>query len=694
MTPTEALRDAESSFQRGDFSRAQKLLVGLLDSNYESSKVNELLGYIAGNSGDLDAALKHLQAACAYSHSSAEALYYLGKCYMQREEFSKAVRCYEKSIQKAGLYFEAIHDLATAQSHLGEYTVAHTNYLKAKSLNPKSHELFFNIGRLYEEQRKLTDALASYERAVELEPDYPEAWSNRGVVLSELKRHKEAVESFARSIKLKPNNAKAWGNRGNSLNDLKRYEEALSSYQQALKLKSDIDFWLGSLIQTQMKICDWTDLDSKLSSLQSGLEAEHKFSNLLPVLGSFDSPKLQQLAAKMYVKAKYQPSNQLGLIAKRPKDQKIRIGYFSMDFREHPVAQLTADLFELHDRNQFEVYAFSFGANSQDLMRQRLEKSFDKFLDVDHLSDIDIARLSRELKVDIGIDLGGHTKDSRPRIFSERAAPIQVNYLGYPGTWGHPCMDYFIGDKTTITDESRDYFSEKIIYMPHQFQANPISRLISEQQRKRTELGLTDDAIVFCCFNNNWKITPIMFESWMQILQRVPKSVLWLYAENQWASKNIVAKAGDYGISCDRLIFANRVPDIGDHLARYQLADFFLDTFPYGAHTTASDALWTGLPVLTLAGKSFASRVAASLLDTVGLPELITHSLEQYEALAVELANNPERIRALKDFLVQNRSATPLFDTPRFTKHLEAAYHAMYERYHANLPPDHIYVES
>ena len=692
MTPTEALRDAESCFRIGDFSKAQKILVDLLDSNYEGSKVNELLGYIAGNSGDLDGALKYLQAACAYSHCSAEALYYLGKCYLQREEFSKAVRCYEKSIQKAGLYFEVLHDLATAQSHLGEYESAHANYLKAKSLNPKSHELFFNIGRLYEEQRNLTDALASFNRAVELKPDYAEAWSNRGVALNNLKRLDEALASFNRAVELKPDYAEAWSNRGSALNDLKRYVEALTSYQQAYNLKPDIEFLLGSLIYTQMKICDWTDLDSRLSSLQSKLEAKHKFSNPFPVLGLFDDPELQRSAAEIYANEKHQPTNQLGPIVKRPKSDKIRIGYFSMDFREHPVAQLTADLFELHDRDRFEVYAFSFGANNQDPMRQRLEKSFDKFLDVDHLSDIDIARLSRELKVDIGIDLGGHTKDSRPRIFSERAAPIQINYLGYPGTWGHPYMDYLIGDKTTITDENRDYFSEKIIYMPDQFQVNPISRPISEQQRKRTELGLPDDAIVFCCFNNNWKITPMMFESWMQILQRVPKSMLWLFEDNPTAAQNLRKEAEARGIEPQRLVFAKRM-DLAKHLARHKLADLFLDTLPYNAHTTASDALWAGLPVLTLAGKSFASRVAASLLDAVGLPELIAHTPEQYEELAIELANNPERLRALKDLLVQNRSTTPLFDTPRFAKHLESAYQAMYERYHANLPPDHIYVE-
>jgi predicted O-linked N-acetylglucosamine transferase (SPINDLY family) len=364
-----------------------------------------------------------------------------------------------------------------------------------------------------------------------------------------------------------------------------------------------------------------------------------------------------------------------------------------MDFREHPVAHLTADLFELHDRNQFEVYAFSFGKNNQDPMRQRLEKSFDKFLDVDHLNHIDIARLSRELKIDIGIDLGGHTKDSRPQIFSERAAPIQVNYLGYPGTWGRPCMDYFIGDKTTITSKSRDYFLEKIVYMPEQFQVNPISRPRSERHRKRTELGLPVDAIVFCCFNNNWKITPIIFESWMRILRKLPRSVLWLYAENPWATKNLVKRASECGVSSERLIFSKRI-SLEEYIVQYRHADLFLDTVPYNAGTTASDALWAGLPVLTCAGESFACRMAASLSETVGLPELFTRSLDQYEALAIEIASDPERLKMLKDRLMQKLSTTSLFDTSRFTRHLESAYKTMYERCHADLPPDDIYIST
>jgi predicted O-linked N-acetylglucosamine transferase (SPINDLY family) len=364
-----------------------------------------------------------------------------------------------------------------------------------------------------------------------------------------------------------------------------------------------------------------------------------------------------------------------------------------MDFCEHPVAYLTADLFKLHDRNQFEIYAFSLGVNNQDAMRQRLEQSFDKFLDVEHLNDSDITRLSRELALDIAIDLGGHTKDSRPRIFSERAAPIQVNYLGYPGTWGSSCMDYFIGDKTTITHENRDYFSEKIIFLPNTYQANPSRRPSLSKKPLRTNYGLPDKSFVFCCFNNNWKVSPAIFVQWMQILKQVPDSVLWLYADNPPSIENMRLEAARNGISAERFVFAERAP-LDEYLARFAIADLFLDTLPYNAGTTASDALWAGLPVLTCAGASFAGRMAGSLLKTIGLPDLVTATQNEYERKAIELATDREKLSEIKKRLEDGRRNSPLFDGKRFTKNLEAAYRAIYERHHADLQPDHIYVES
>jgi predicted O-linked N-acetylglucosamine transferase (SPINDLY family) len=350
-----------------------------------------------------------------------------------------------------------------------------------------------------------------------------------------------------------------------------------------------------------------------------------------------------------------------------------------------------AELFELHDKNQFELVGFSFGPTAKDEMRKRLKNSFDQFIDVSAKSDMEIAQLSRSLNIDIAVDLKGFTQDSRAGIFANRTAPIQVSYLGYPGTMGADYMDYIIADKTIIPVESQSCYSEKVVYLPNSYQANDRKRLISERQFTRQELGLPESGFVFCCFNNSYKILPATFDGWMRILKSVDGSVLFLYSENDWAEKNLKKEALTRGVDCTRLVFAGRMP-LSEHLARHRQADLFLDTLPYNAHTTTSDALWTGLPVLTLMGRSFASRVAASLLNAIGLSELITNTQEDYEALAIELAMNPKKLADIKLKLVSNRLTTHLFNTPLFTKNIEAAYIKMMERYLANLQPDHIFV--
>jgi predicted O-linked N-acetylglucosamine transferase (SPINDLY family) len=325
-------------------------------------------------------------------------------------------------------------------------------------------------------------------------------------------------------------------------------------------------------------------------------------------------------------------------------------------------------------------------------MRQRLEKAFDKFLDVKHLSDLDIARLSRDLEIDIAIDLGGHTQDSRPQIFAERAAPLQINYLGFPGTMGTQHLDYLIADSTLIPEDAQETYSEKIIYLPHSYQINDSNRKISDRRFTREEFGLPENGVVLCCFNNNWKILPEIFDCWVSILQSIDGSVLWLLEDNPAAAKNLYKEAINRNVGPSRLVFAKRMPH-AEHLARYKLADLFLDTFPYNAHTTASDALWAGTPVLTLQGRSFAARVAASLLTNIGVSELITPTKEEYVFLAVELALNPDKLAVIKAKLAQNRLTMPLFDTRLFTKHIETGYQKAYGRYHARLTPDHIYVD-
>jgi hypothetical protein len=374
---------------------------------------------------------------------------------------------------------------------------------------------------------------------------------------------------------------------------------------------------------------------------------------------------------------------------KRWGDQKIRVGYFSADFHNHATGYLMAELFELHDKSKFELIGFSFGPITTDEMRQRLEKSFDKFIEVGERSDIEITQLSRDLNIDIAVDLKGFTRDSRTGIFASRAAPIQVNYLGYPGTMGADYIDYIIADTTLIPLESQSCFSEKVVYLPNSYQPNDRKRLISDRQFTREELALPEDGFVFCCFNNNFKILPATFEGWMRILKAVEGSVLWLLQDNLSVVNNLKNEALRHGVQTSRLIFAERML-LSEHLARHRMADLFLDTLPCNAHTTTSDALWAGLPVLTLMGASFASRVAASLLNAIGMPELVTGNQEEYEALAIELALNPKKLTETKLKLANNCLTTSLFDTPLFAKNLETAYIKMYERYQAGLEPDQI----
>jgi predicted O-linked N-acetylglucosamine transferase (SPINDLY family) len=352
-----------------------------------------------------------------------------------------------------------------------------------------------------------------------------------------------------------------------------------------------------------------------------------------------------------------------------------------------------AELFERHDRSRFEIIGFSFGPPANDIWRQRLKKAFDRFFDVRTRTDKEIAALAREWEIDIAVDLKGHTQDARIGMFALRPAPVQVNYLGYPGTLGADYMDYLIADSMLIPQEHQPYYNEKIVYLPHTYQTNNSTKVISDRPFSRAELGLPDDAFVFCCFNNSFKITPDLFDIWMRLLQAVPGSMFWLLEGNTGVGRNLRLEAGKRGVSADRLVFAPPM-ELADHLARLRQADLFLDTFYCNAHTTASDALWAGLPVLTSLGNTFAGRVAASLLKAIGLPELITPSHAEYEALALELATQPGRLACLRRKLALNKTTHPLFDTARFTRHLEAAYLRMHERSRAGLPPDHIVVEA
>jgi predicted O-linked N-acetylglucosamine transferase (SPINDLY family) len=443
-----------------------------------------------------------------------------------------------------------------------------------------------------------------------------------------------------------------------------------------------------------MHVCDWRGLESDLARLKAGVDAGETVSPPFPLLALLDSPSLHRQAAQIWLRDKYPVDDGvLPAIPRHSAADKIRIGYFSADFHDHPVAALMAEVFESHDRTQFDVTALSFGPDTRDDMQMRLrEKGFDRFLDVRASSDREISMLARSLRLDIAVDLGGYTGNSRTGIFACRAAPIQINYLGYPGTMGAEYMDYLIADRTIVPPACRPHYTEKIAYLPNSCLPADTTRSISRTLFTREELELPGTGFIFCCFNNNYKITPDVFDGWMRILGRVEHSVLWLSQNNPAAAANLRQEALRHGVSARRLIFAERMSASSDHLARLRVADLFLDTRPYNAHATSMDALWAGLPVLTCIGEAFAGRVAASLLSAIDLPELITSTAAQYEEVAVELATNRSRLARIREKLAANRLTSPLFDTQSFTKNLQSAYLKIYDRYRANLPPDHVYV--
>jgi len=449
---------------------------------------------------------------------------------------------------------------------------------------------------------------------------------------------------------------------------------------------------LGTLLHTKMHLCLWDDLEKRLHEVTNKINNSEKVISPFPLLALIDDPEIQRKNAEIYAKDRYPQSHVLPKIKPYPKHKKIRIGYFSADFKNHPVSHLTAELYEVHDREGFEIHAFSFGPNTEDEMNLRIKAGVDHFHDVRSMSHEDTAMLARSVELDIAVDLGGFTENCRPNIFAEGSAPIQVGYLGYPGTMAAGYIDYLIADHTLIPEDHQQYYLEKVVYMPHSYQVNISKRSASETSLSRHELGLPETGFVFCCFNNNYKITPTTFDSWARILEQVDASVLLIYIARESAKTNLTKEIVLRGIDPNRVIFAEQLP-VTEYLARYRVCDLFLDTLPYNAHTTTSDALRMGLPVLTCMGDSFASRVAASLLNAVNLAELITTTQEQYESLAIELATNPEKLKIIKDKLVDNLPTAPLYDSALFARHLESAYVTMYDRYQQGLDPDHIYVK-
>ncbi len=614
-----------------------------------------------------------------------------GNLFWTLKRYDEAFAAYDKALSIKPDLAEAWLGRGNVFWNLRRYDEASAAYDKALSLKPELEGAWLGRGNLFWTLKRYDEAFAAYDKALSIKPDLAEGWLGRGNVFWNLQRHDEAFAAYDKALSIKPNLAEAWRGRGNVFDKLRRHDEAFVSYDKALSIEPDLASVEGARLHAKMQLCDWSNFDVECAHLDASIRAGIR-TVPFGVLALSTSAHIQLQCASVFSRLEYPASSNALSRGERYGHQRIRVAYLSGDFGDHPVSLLMAGVFEQHNRELFETIAISYRPIESTGVSRRLKNSFEQFIDVNDRSDAEVAKLIRELEIDIAVDLMGYTTNARPAILMHRPAPVQVNYLGYPGTMGAEYIDYIIADRWVIPEEHRQFYAEKVIYLPNTFQANDSERKISDLSPSRAAAGLPDGGFVFCAFNNSYKITPSIFDVWMRLLQRVPGSVLWLLGDNATVKGNLRREAECRGVDAGRLMFAPRIR-YADYLARYQLADLFLDTLPFNAGTTGSDALWAGLPLVTFSGEAFASRMAGSLLKALGMPELITASIADYEALAVDLASDPELMASTRVKLARNRLSEPLFDTELFTRHLEEAYTKIYERHRASLPPDHLCVE-
>ncbi|MSP50747.1 MAG: glycosyltransferase family 41 protein [Alphaproteobacteria bacterium] len=714
------LGQAFTAYQRRDFKEAERCCGVILKAKRNHFDALHLLGIIAGRSGRYDDAARLLGEALRVNTRSAPAHSDLGIALMRLGRAREALDRYDRALSIDPTLADARYNRGNALLALGRFEEAVQSYDQALALRPDSVIALANRGNALRELKRFEEALAGYDQALALRPDHVNALNNRGNVLSDLMRLNEALASYDKALAFKADDAKALANRGNVLKELHRYDEALRSYDQSLaiepkdaetlcnrgvalmdgrqyelaaadfeaglRIDPDRPYVLGQLNHCLRHCCDWrpsAEVTERLvQAVRAGKRADFPFS----FLAVSDLPFDQRICAETFVHDKFPAGTPSIRPASRPAHDRIRLVYLSSDFREHAISYLTAGLFERHDRARFETFAIALRPEETGEMRVRLKGAFEHFLDVHDKSDAEVARLIGEIEADIVVDLNGHTDGGRTAVLAVRPAPIQVSYIGLAGTMGAPFIDYLIADPVLVgPGEERDYV-EKVVRLPEAYLVNDDRRPIAERTPTRAEAGLPESGFVFCSFNNAHKITPEVFAVWMRLLGRIEGSVLWLLSGNPAGVRNLKREAEAAGVDPARLVFAPRARP-ADHLARHRLADLFLDTLPYNAHTTASDALWTGLPLVTCKGSTFAGRVAASLLTAVGLPELVTLSLADYEALALKLATEPAMLAAVRAKLARNRDTHSLFDTARSTRHLESAFISMVERHRRGEAP-------
>jgi len=673
----EMLQRAVVAHRAQELDQAARLYRDVLDGAPEQFDAIHLLGVLEAQRRNYETALDLLNRAVTINPTVAAAPFNRGNVLQALGRSDDAIASYRQALAISPAYAEAWYNLGNAQiaNHCAEEALA--AYDRALAIKPDHFEALNNRSSALRALKRTEEALVNYQHALALKPDSAEVLGNIGITLGEMGRREESLTILDRAIRLKPDNLEALSYRANALAGEARYEEAVEDIERILTVDAEYKHALGDLMHYRMHMCDWRRADTDWAAVRNRI-GRMPVAKPFVLLGSDASLSEQMENAKIYARSKF-PAGRPVWRGEIYGHDRIRIGYMSGEFGEYATSLLIAELLERHDREAFEIVVIAAGGDDGSARRRRIEATADRFIEIGGLTDAAAAVEIRAAEVDIVVDLNGYFGRMRPGVLALRPAPVQVNYLGFPGTVGAEYVDYILADPIVIPDEHRAFYSEKVVHLPDCYQANDSQKAIASGMPSRAEAGLPERGFVFCCFNNNYKIARSMFDIWMRLLRGVDGSVLWLIEGNSAAVVNLRREAEVREVAPERIVFAPRIK-IEYHLARHRLADLFLDTLPHNAHTTASDSLWAGVPVLTCLGETFAGRVGASLLMAIGLPELITRSQEEYEAMALKLAHDREALQSLRDILGRNRRTYPLFDAARLCRNVERAYRTMWER--------------
>ena len=673
---TSFLKNAQQFHATGNLESALQLYNKILLLDPNNDEALHLLGVIAAQIGDFKQAVEKIDAAIKINPNDPSYYLNIGNALFSLKDYKTALSNFEKAIQLKENYAQAYSNRGNALKEMGRLDLALESYDLAIFFRPNYADAYYNKGIALHDLRKLEESLQSFKSALSFDPYNEEAYYNLGIIQHQLGALKDALMSYTNAIQLKQNYVEAYCGRGNLFRELKRYTESAKDFMKALEINPNHDFTMGYLLHAKMLSCDWDGIGDLINDIQAAISCGKKAADPFSWQAITSSIENLTNCAKIYASTKHPPLVSYQHTHSNVNKNKIKIGYVSGEFGDQATSHLLVGLLEKHDKSKFEIICFDNGRNDGSDIRRRIEKSADGIFPIRNLTDESASQLIFEKAIDILINLNGYFGNERNNIFAMRPAPLQVNYLGFPGTIGADYIDYIIADKVVIPENEKCFYSEKIIYMPDTYQPTDRNRIIAETRGTRSDYGLPNDVFVFCCFNNSYKITPQLFTVWMRILQKVNHSVIWLLEDNEETSAHLQREAYRRNVDPTRLIFAPRI-NYQEHIARHAMADLFLDTLPCNAHTTASDALWAGIPLITCSGKTFSGRVAHSLLNAINLHELITYSLSEYENQAIELALDKYFLYDVKFRLQKNRLTSPLFDTEIYTKNLEKAYAIM-----------------